>query len=71
MPTPATTPEVLIPDHRIHGDTRRSFAESYNERNLAEAPGVSAKFVKDSSSRSMKGVLRGLHCQLPSGSDEE
>ncbi|MDR1031124.1 MAG: dTDP-4-dehydrorhamnose 3,5-epimerase [Treponema sp.] len=47
---------------RIFGDTRGYFFESYSERDFANA-GVSLRFVQDNQSRSIKGVLRGLHFQ--------
>lgn len=46
-------------------DGRGFFSETYNERDLAKA-GVNLTFVQDNHSRSArKGVLRGLHYQLP------
>jgi dTDP-4-dehydrorhamnose 3,5-epimerase len=47
---------------RIFGDSRGYFFESYSERDFAEA-GLSIRFVQDNQSRSLKGVLRGLHFQ--------
>ncbi|MDR1986328.1 MAG: dTDP-4-dehydrorhamnose 3,5-epimerase [Treponema sp.] len=47
---------------RIFGDPRGYFFESYSERDFAEA-GLSVRFVQDNQSRSVKGVLRGLHFQ--------
>ena len=51
-------------------DERGWFMESYNERRLAEAfaaLGLTAPpaFVQDNHSCSRRGVLRGLHYQLP------
>ena len=58
-------PDVLILEPKVFGDERGFFYESYNERVFREAIGVDAQFVQDNHSRSVKGVLRGLHYQLP------
>lgn len=58
-------PEVLILEPRVFGDDRGFFYESYNERVFREATGLDVHFVQDNHSRSIKGVLRGLHYQLP------
>jgi dTDP-4-dehydrorhamnose 3,5-epimerase len=50
----------IIP--RVFGDPRGYFFESYAERDFAQA-GLSIRFVQDNQSRSVKGVLRGLHFQ--------
>ena len=47
---------------KVFGDARGAFFESWNERDFAEA-GLSLRFVQDNQSRSVKGVLRGLHFQ--------
>ena len=47
----------------VHGDERGWFMETYNSRELEEA-GITAKFVQDNQSMSVKGVLRGLHFQI-------
>ena len=41
------------------------FFESFNETKFNQAVGYEVKFVQDNHSRSAKGVLRGLHYQLP------
>lgn len=62
--------ELDIPDVRLifpvrHGDHRGFFSETYNKRAFAEA-GIDLEFVQDNHSLSAaKGVLRGLHYQLP------
>ena len=56
--------DVKIIEPRVFGDERGFFFESFNERDFAEvAPGV--RFVQDNQSMSHKGVVRGLHYQLP------
>ena len=57
-------PEVVLLTPRRFGDDRGWFSETYNQRVLDEALGVSVRFVQDNHSRSAKGVLRGLHYQL-------
>ena len=48
-----------------HGDERGFFSEVWREDRLAEA-GVDVHFVQDNHSYSRaRGVLRGLHYQLP------
>jgi dTDP-4-dehydrorhamnose 3,5-epimerase len=56
---------VLILEPRVFGDERGFFMESYNQRAFDEALGFEARFVQDNHSCSSRGVLRGLHYQLP------
>ncbi len=63
--TPTALPEVLIVEPRVFGDARGFFTESWNERVFNEAVGYPVRFVQDNHSRSCRGVLRGLHFQLP------
>jgi dTDP-4-dehydrorhamnose 3,5-epimerase len=56
---------LLIIEPRVFGDERGFFFESFNEKAFAEATGVTPNFVQDNHSKSAKGVLRGLHYQLP------
>ena len=58
-------PGLLIIEPKVSGDERGFFFESFNENAFAEATGVSPNFVQDNHSKSVKGVLRGLHYQLP------
>lgn len=51
---------------RVFEDGRGFFFETFNERTLAEL-GIAAHFVQENHSRSCRGVLRGLHYQLPNG----
>lgn len=62
---PTEIPEVLILEPKVFGDERGFFYESYNERVFREATGLDVQFVQDNHSRSVQGVLRGLHYQLP------
>jgi dTDP-4-dehydrorhamnose 3,5-epimerase len=56
-------PDVLVIEPQVFGDDRGFFYESYNERAFWEKIGISARFVQDNHSRSVKNVLRGLHYQ--------
>ena len=49
---------------RVFGDERGFFFESWNQQAFNAAAGDTA-FVQDNHSRSSRGVLRGLHYQLP------
>jgi dTDP-4-dehydrorhamnose 3,5-epimerase len=63
--TPTTLPGVLILTPKVFGDDRGFFMESFNQRAFDAAVGHPVSFVQDNHSRSAKGVLRGLHYQLP------
>ena len=58
-------PEVLLIKPRVFEDERGFFFESFNKRDWLDATGIDCDFVQDNHSRSTKGVLRGLHYQLP------
>ncbi|MBV8468243.1 MAG: dTDP-4-dehydrorhamnose 3,5-epimerase [Burkholderiaceae bacterium] len=63
--TPTQLPEVMVIEPRVFGDARGFFTESWNEKAFNEATGNTLPFVQDNHSRSARGVLRGLHFQLP------
>ncbi|QHG09538.1 dTDP-4-dehydrorhamnose 3,5-epimerase [Moraxella osloensis] len=60
---------LLIIEPKVFSDERGWFMESFNEQKFAEAlteRGLPVpKFVQDNHSMSKKGVLRGLHFQVP------
>ncbi len=58
-------PDVLILEPKVFGDERGFFMETYSARQFAELTGCEAAMVQDNHSRSIRGVLRGLHYQLP------
>jgi dTDP-4-dehydrorhamnose 3,5-epimerase len=62
--TPTNIPEVLILEPRVFRDDRGFFMESFNYEDFAEATGLDETFVQDNHSKSIKGVLRGLHYQV-------
>jgi dTDP-4-dehydrorhamnose 3,5-epimerase len=56
---------LLVIEPTVFGDERGFFMESFNARAFREAAGCADAFVQDNHSRSRRGVLRGLHYQLP------
>ncbi|ATX92610.1 dTDP-4-dehydrorhamnose 3,5-epimerase [Citrobacter portucalensis] len=58
-------PDVLIFEPKVFGDERGFFMESFNQKLFEEIVGRKVDFVQDNHSSSSKGVLRGLHYQLP------
>lgn len=62
---PTALPGVLILEPQVFGDERGFFLESFNQRAFDAAVGNHVEFVQDNHSRSHRGVLRGLHYQLP------
>src|SRR5256885_11161559 len=63
--TPQAIPEVMLIEPKVFGDDRGFFLESFNQQAFNQATGTDHQFVQDNHSRSKKGVLRGLHYQLP------
>ncbi len=61
---PTSIPDLLIVEPTVYGDDRGFFYESFNRKKFAELTGRDADFVQDNHSRSVKGVLRGLHYQI-------
>jgi dTDP-4-dehydrorhamnose 3,5-epimerase len=57
-------PGVLVFEPKVFGDDRGFFFESFNQRVFDDAVGGHTEFVQDNHSRSMRGVLRGMHYQL-------
>ena len=58
-------PDVVIIEPKIHGDSRGYFVETFRQDKLEEFIGYKINFCQDNESKSSKGVLRGLHYQLP------
>jgi dTDP-4-dehydrorhamnose 3,5-epimerase len=63
--TPLKIPEVVLLEPEVFGDERGFFYESFNQQKFESAIGYAVNFVQDNHSKSQKGVLRGLHYQLP------
>jgi dTDP-4-dehydrorhamnose 3,5-epimerase len=62
--TPLAIPDVVLLEPQVFGDDRGFFFESFNQARFEAAIGRSLTFVQDNHSRSVKGVLRGLHYQI-------
>ena len=63
--TPQSIPDVILIEPTVHGDDRGYFVETFRQDLFEEALGYQVNFVQDNESKSTKGVLRGLHYQLP------
>ena len=63
---PTAIPDVLIIEPNVFRDQRGFFVETFNQRAFQSATGLSVGFVQDNHSRSIRGVIRGLHFQAPS-----
>lgn len=63
--TPLSIPDVLLIEPQVFSDDRGFFFESFNQNKFDEVMGKKINFVQDNHSKSFKGVLRGLHYQLP------
>ena len=56
-------PDLVLIEPVIFEDSRGFFMESYNYKEF-ESFGIRDRFVQDNHSKSIKGVIRGLHYQL-------
>ena len=63
--TPLAIPEVILFEPTVYSDERGFFFESFNHKKFEEIVGYSVNFVQDNHSKSIKGVVRGLHYQSP------
>lgn len=63
--TRTAIPDVVIIEPKVHGDSRGYFVETFVSNKLEEFLGYKINFCQDNESKSSKGVLRGLHYQLP------
>ena len=63
--TPTLFNEVFILNPKSHIDFRGSFKESFNQKKFESSVGIGILFCQDNLTHSKKGVLRGLHYQLP------
>lgn len=61
---PLAIPDVIVIEPKVFGDDRGFFFESFNHAKFEAAVGRRVNFVQDNHSRSMQGVLRGLHYQI-------
>ena len=63
--TPQSIPDVVLIEPTVLGDNRGYFLETFRQDLFEEAIGYQVNFIQDNESKSTKGVLRGLHYQLP------
>jgi dTDP-4-dehydrorhamnose 3,5-epimerase len=63
--TPQSIEDVILIEPIVHGDDRGYLIETFRQDLFEEAIGYQVSFVQDNESKSLKGVLRGLHYQLP------
>ena len=63
--TRQSIPDVVLIEPTVHGDNRGYFVETFRQDLFEEAVGYQVNFIQDNESKSTKGVLRGLHYQLP------
>jgi dTDP-4-dehydrorhamnose 3,5-epimerase len=62
--TPLSISDVLLIEPRVFEDDRGFFFESFNHKQFESYLGFKTNFVQDNHSKSMQGVLRGLHYQI-------
>lgn len=62
---PQTISDVILIEPEVRKDDRGYFVESFRQDLFEKAVGCQIKFIQDNESKSKKGVLRGLHYQLP------
>jgi len=62
--TPQSIPDVFLIKPTAHGDDRGYFFETFRQDLFEDAIGYKINFVQDNESKSLNGVLRGLHYQL-------
>ncbi|GAB6069494.1 dTDP-4-dehydrorhamnose 3,5-epimerase [Thiomicrorhabdus hydrogeniphila] len=58
-------PDVLLIKPKVFGDDRGYFVETFRQDKFEKAVGHKVNFIQDNESKSTRGVLRGLHFQLP------
>ena len=63
--TPQSISDVVLIEPTVHGDNRGYFIETFRQDLFEAAVGYQVNFIQDNESKSAKGVLRGLHYQLP------
>jgi dTDP-4-dehydrorhamnose 3,5-epimerase len=62
---PQSIVDVVLIQPNSHDDDRGYFVETFRQDLFEDAIGYKVNFLQDNESKSTKGVLRGLHYQLP------
>jgi dTDP-4-dehydrorhamnose 3,5-epimerase len=63
--TRLAVPDVVLLEPQVFADDRGAFFESFSARAFEADVGYAIDYVQDNHSISAKGVVRGLHYQLP------
>lgn len=63
--TPTDFDDLYIIKPTVFEDSRGYFFESFHQKKFEDATGIQCEFVQDNQSRSVYGVIRGLHLQAP------
>jgi dTDP-4-dehydrorhamnose 3,5-epimerase len=58
-------PDLIVCEPAVFGDERGYFLETFKKDSFESFHGRNIDFVQDNESKSTRGVLRGLHYQLP------
>lgn len=58
-------PDLIIIEPTLYEDNRGYFAETFRQDQFEDFLGLKIDFCQENESKSSKGVLRGLHFQLP------
>ena len=69
--TALSIPDILLIEPKVFRDDRGFFFESFNQEDFEKRANLAPIFVQENHSRSTKGVLRGLHYQLPPKSQDK
>ena len=62
---PQDISDVIVIEPTLLGDNRGYFVETFRQDLFNQAIGCNIEFIQENESRSNKGVLRGLHYQIP------
>ncbi len=62
---PLSIPDIILIEPKVLIDNRGFFFESFNQEDFEKETNIAPIFVQENHSKSTKGVLRGLHYQLP------
>ena len=68
--TPLSIPDVILIEPKVFRDDRGFFFESWRKEVFQQA-GISAEFVQENQSKSVRNVLRGLHYQIQVNQDRK
>ena len=63
--TPQSITGLILIEPTVNEDYRGYLSETFRQDLFDQAIGNNVKFIQDNESKSTKGVLRGLHYQLP------